>query len=153
MRAGGLGRSRVEEGRSCGLFDIQCVRLSIHVGHLRRLGLRLQLPLRAGTVYKVQTTTQTVHALAHVVQREREPERAVGWDGDGGGPEQRHPVTRSRLFRRLEIIGAERGDGDSSRTLSGISTRIQQNHCGLFLTVLVVTVGVFVCVCVCSRKG
>lgn len=74
------------------------MRPSIRAGRLSRLGLQLQLSLGAGAVYKVQTATKTVHALAHVIQRHRKPERAAGADVDGGGAEQGEPVSLFAVF-------------------------------------------------------
>lgn len=67
-------------------------------GWLRGSGLQLQLALRAGAVYEVQTSAQTVHALAHVVQRHRKPERAAGVDVDRGGADEGEPVPLFGVF-------------------------------------------------------
>lgn len=82
----------------CSQLAVECVRPLIRAGWLSGLGLQLQLSLRAGAVYKVQAATKTVHALAHVIQRHRKPERAVGADVDGGGAEQGEPVSLFGVF-------------------------------------------------------
>lgn len=82
----------------CTRLAVECVRPSIRAGWQSGLGLQLQLSLGAGAVYKVQTATKAVHTLAHIVQRHRKPERAVGADVDGGGAEEVEPVPLFAVF-------------------------------------------------------
>lgn len=89
---------------------VERVRPPIRNRWLSGLGLQLQLALRAGAIYEVQTSTKTVHALAHVIQRRGEPERAVRVDVDGGGANQGEPVSLLAMFGRRRAIRAEGGD-------------------------------------------
>lgn len=82
----------------CSQLAIECARPSVRDGGLYRLGLQLQLSVGAGAVYKVQTSTEAVHALSHVVQRHRKPERAVAVDVDRGGADQGEPVSLFGVF-------------------------------------------------------
>lgn len=93
---------------------VERVRPPIRNGWPSRLGLQLQLALRAGAIYEVQASTETVHALAHVVQRRGEPERAVGVDVDGGGADQGEPVSLFAMFGGRRAVHAEGGDGNAS---------------------------------------
>lgn len=68
----------------CGRFAVECLGLPVRVGWF---GFNLQLSFRTGPVYEVQSATEAVHSLAHIVQRVRELQRPV----DGGGAEQREP--------------------------------------------------------------
>lgn len=89
---------------------VERTRPSIRAGWRGRWGLQLQLPLGAGAVYEAQTPAETVHALAHVVQRDREAERAAGVEADGGGADQGEPVSLLGLFGGRKGACAQRGD-------------------------------------------
>lgn len=77
---------------------IERARLSLEAAALLGLRLHVQLSLGARAIDEAQPAAQTVHALAHVVQRQGKPERAAGRDAAGRRAEQRAPVS---LFGEL----------------------------------------------------